>query len=60
MNKETSQNKNPCRVKGMKAVDKKPYEAPNITFIEDIEAVAFNCIGGKSGDSAECLNIPQS
>ena len=51
MNKETGQNKNPSdRNEGIKAIDKKPYTAPNITFIEDLEVVAGIC--GDSGKSA--------
>ena len=44
MNNETDQNNNPSdRNESIKAFDKKPYMAPNITFIEDLEVVAGIC-----------------
>jgi hypothetical protein len=54
MNNETGQNKNPFdRNEGMKASDKKPYTAPNITFIEDLEVVAGIC-SDTGKDSSSC------
>ena len=62
MNKETGQDKKSSgRVEGIKAVVKKPYSTPSITFIEDIEVVAADCTnGGKSNGTGGCASFGTS
>jgi hypothetical protein len=43
------------------SASRKPYSAPEITFIEDLEVVAGTCAGGKTpGGGGGCSTIATS